>query len=197
MDAREVGGRPTVIVVTGPPAAGKSTLARLLGVELALPVVSRDAIKFSLVRTERPPPGALRRGGEFAQRSFAVFADVIDVYVDRSVSLVIEQSFERGRGEEFLRRFAGRATLVQVACDVSEATSIDRFARRIQAGTRSRPNPTDHEILEMLRDGRIDHASFAPLDLDAPTHVLGCEDIGSPEWERRVKHLASRLVDAL
>lgn len=194
MTSDEDRSRPTIIVITGPPAAGKSSLARLLGVALAFPVVSRDAIKSSLVRTEQPSAGALRRGGELAGRSFAAFAEVIDAHVDRAVSLVIEQSFERGKGEEFLAHFADRAAMVQVACAVSRPTSLARFARRMEDDAHLRSNPTDHEILEMMRDGRIDHRAFAPLDLDVTTHVLDCEDIGEPGWHRRVDELVDMLI---
>jgi hypothetical protein len=42
---------PTVIVVSGPPAVGKSTIARGLATRLTLPLLSRDAIKEALVDT--------------------------------------------------------------------------------------------------------------------------------------------------
>ncbi|MBE8523062.1 AAA family ATPase [Amycolatopsis sp. H6(2020)] len=42
---------PAVIVVSGPPAVGKSTLARELATRLTLPLLSRDAIKEALFDT--------------------------------------------------------------------------------------------------------------------------------------------------
>ncbi|MGQ0678957.1 MAG: AAA family ATPase [Actinomycetota bacterium] len=42
---------PTLIVLTGPPAAGKSTLARLLERELAVPLISKDDLKVILYET--------------------------------------------------------------------------------------------------------------------------------------------------
>ena len=40
--------RPTIIVVTGRPAAGKSTLAKWLSQKLKLPLVSKDSIREEL-----------------------------------------------------------------------------------------------------------------------------------------------------
>ncbi|HEV7707307.1 MAG TPA: AAA family ATPase [Asanoa sp.] len=38
-------GQPTLVVVSGPPGAGKTTLAHAIGREVGCPVVCRDEIK--------------------------------------------------------------------------------------------------------------------------------------------------------
>lgn len=43
--------RPILIVVTGRPASGKTTLAHILAREIRCPVISRDEIKEGLVNT--------------------------------------------------------------------------------------------------------------------------------------------------
>ena len=46
-----------LLVVTGPPCAGKTTLAAQLGLELSLPVVHRDVLKeilFDTLGSKRP-----------------------------------------------------------------------------------------------------------------------------------------------
>src|SRR5919106_6620805 len=40
--------RPNIIIVTGRPAVGKSTLAKWLSIELKLPLVSKDSIREEL-----------------------------------------------------------------------------------------------------------------------------------------------------
>lgn len=57
-----------VVMVSGPPASGKTTMALELSARLGLPLVSRDAIKFSLIRTQRPSEatGAPRWANRFA-----------------------------------------------------------------------------------------------------------------------------------
>ena len=40
--------RPLVVVVTGPPAAGKTTIAREVAARLRLPLITKDTIKEAL-----------------------------------------------------------------------------------------------------------------------------------------------------
>ncbi|MGE0878904.1 MAG: AAA family ATPase [Acidimicrobiia bacterium] len=159
--------RPTLIVVTGSPTAGKSSVARLLSQRLGLPLVSRDEIKAALVRTTAPGAEQLRRGGPVAQQSFTYFAEAIDFHIDRSLSLIAEQAFERGKGELFLRSFLNRCDIVQIVCNISRATAIARFEQRMIESDRS--TPTDAEVLEMLREGRLDPQAFNTLDLEVST----------------------------
>ncbi|MEU2389564.1 AAA family ATPase [Streptomyces sp. NPDC007369] len=48
--------RPTLLVVSGPPGTGKSTLARALADGLGCPAIIRDEIKQGLVRSAAPSP---------------------------------------------------------------------------------------------------------------------------------------------
>ncbi|MFI1658351.1 AAA family ATPase [Streptomyces sp. NPDC020472] len=49
--------RPTLLVISGPPGTGKSTLARLLAERLGCPAVIRDEIKQGMVLNADPSPG--------------------------------------------------------------------------------------------------------------------------------------------
>lgn len=184
--------KPLMVVVTGPPAAGKSTLAGAVSVGLGIPSVARDQVKFSLVRTHNPTDDELRRGGPVAKRTFAAFEAVIHAYVDNGVSVVVEQACERGKGEQFLARFAPEADIAIVYCEVTREVSISRFAARLDDP--SRRNVTDHEILAGLRSGAIDHSLFGRMDLPYPSVTLDCGGLDDTGW-RDVHSRAVRTVE--
>lgn len=162
-----------MVFVTGGPAAGKSTTAAVVAGRTRLPLVSRDTVKASIVRTAAPSPGDLRRGGPVAVQAFVAFEAIVLAHVDHGVSVVVEQAAERGRAEPFVAAVAERARVLFLHVAVSPATSVERFAARI--ADPGRRNATDHEILVGLRDGSIDHDRFGPLDVDHPIVVLDGE----------------------
>jgi adenylate kinase family enzyme len=59
----------TVIVVSGPPGSGKSTLSALLGRALGCPLISRDDIRDGVVLAGTPDPEMLH--------TYRVFSDTV------------------------------------------------------------------------------------------------------------------------
>jgi len=101
------------VLVTGPPAAGKSYVARLLADELRLPLLVKDTIKDALVETLDPPDVEVsRRLGRAAVAALRAVAHdagsgVLDsVWVDR------EQACEQ------LRWLPGALVEVFCRCDL-------------------------------------------------------------------------------
>jgi 2-phosphoglycerate kinase len=54
----ELRARPLFVVVSGPPASGKSTLAPVLARELGLPLIAKDTIKDALMSVLSVPRGS-------------------------------------------------------------------------------------------------------------------------------------------
>src|SRR3954447_855384 len=82
------------VVVTGPPASGKSTLARVLADRLGWPLLAKDAIKERLGREAEPPAaGEARELGREAVRLLLTAATEVDqavldsVWVDRTAAV--------------------------------------------------------------------------------------------------------------
>ena len=79
------------VVVTGPPASGKSTLTRVLAAELGWPLLAKDTIKAGLVESlgAEGPDGSRRLGAAAVRALLALARDnpggaVLDsVWVDR------------------------------------------------------------------------------------------------------------------
>ena len=115
------------VVVSGPPASGKSTLAPPLARELGLPLVAKDTIKDALMSVlPVPDVEASRHLGRAAVEAMLAVAG-------RSpVGAVIESNFYRSRAAERLGRLPG--AVVEVFCRCDEAVARERY--RARTGTR-------------------------------------------------------------
>jgi predicted kinase len=181
---------PVLIAVSGPPAAGKSSVAARLGVALALPVLSKDALKTGLLFT-LPAGTPAPRGGEFATRTFQLFSATTSQFLDAGASLIVEMTFERGRSESFLAPFLLRSRPLIVHCDVGREESLRRFRRRIADPTRR--NPTDREILGLLDSGTLDYELFEPLDVGCPVLRFDTTDIGTDRFDARLAQVVEQI----
>jgi predicted kinase len=115
------------VVVSGPPASGKSTLAPALARELALPLVAKDTIKDALM-------SALPVADVEASRHIGhgAVAAMLAVAAESPIGAVIESTFYRSVAAEALGLLPG--ALVEVFCRCEQAVADERYRRR--AGTR-------------------------------------------------------------
>ena len=106
---------PLFVVVSGPPASGKSTLAPVLARDLGLPLVAKDTIKDALMSELAVPDVEASQ-----QLGRAAVAAMLAVGAESPVGAVIESNFYRSVAVERLGRLPG--TVVEVFC-----LAIERF----------------------------------------------------------------------
>lgn len=118
---------PLFVVVSGPPASGKSTLAPTLAVELRLPLIAKDTIKDALM-SQLPVPDvdASRQLGR------AAVGAMLAVATHSPIGAVIESNFYRSVARADLLQLPG--TVVEVFCRCDPDVAADRY--RTRAGTR-------------------------------------------------------------
>jgi predicted kinase len=112
----------TFVVVSGPPASGKTTLARTLGPALGLPVMAKDTIKEALMTVLPVPdvPAARVIGTASALALLAVAGE--------SGGAVLESVWHRSRALDDLRRLPG--DVIEVFCRCDPAVAAERYASR-------------------------------------------------------------------
>lgn len=120
---------PYLILVTGLPASGKSTLARELARLLRAPLIGKDMIKEPLLDVLGGADGGHSR--LLSAASFAVLFSVARELLARGLSLIVEGNFRPGEHERaLLDALPPGIAILQVLCRVPESERIERLQRR-------------------------------------------------------------------
>ncbi len=120
---------PTLVVVSGQPGSGKTTLAHALAQTISCPAVCRDEIKEGMAHAE----GAEFQGGHgdpLTQRTLPLFFEVLRVLLEASVTVVAEAAFQDRLWRGGLDPLVGLAQFRVVRCRVDAATSFERASAR-------------------------------------------------------------------
>jgi predicted kinase len=150
----------TLIVVSGAPGTGKSTIARELGTALRLPVLSLDPIKEALA-------DVLGLGDEeWSNRVGDAAAEVVFRLATEFPDAVAEGWWRRARRDRAVAEFAGA---VEVFCYCDPALAASRVAARIGAGR----HPIHRDVINPAGVGSAAHvaslaATVTPLGLGGP-----------------------------
>jgi predicted kinase len=167
------------VIVSGPPASGKSTIALRLANDLSLPLIAKDGIKevlFDAFGTRD------REWSEWLGRcSFALIWHFLRIEVEAGRSAVIEGNFSAEYASREISALASRAdfAVLQIHCHAPTDLLYDRYAQRVSA--RHRGHADDErltDIREQLDPERyllpvegglisLDTSSFERLDYDA------------------------------
>jgi predicted kinase len=163
--------RPDLVIVTGAPGTGKTTLAERLAGRLSLLLLAKDRLKEPLMDALGVPDMVTQR--RLGAASYELMYRIASWSLDAGIGLVLEANFVRGRSEEGLRPLVRRASTAQLVCVCEEATRRARFADRARRGGRH-PGHLDRLVLDEW-DARPASTHDA-LELGIPTLVVNTDD---------------------
>jgi predicted kinase len=172
--------RPLLIVVTGRPGAGKTTLASLLATTIRCPVVGRDAIKEGYVNTTGASGSP---GDEIARTIYEAFFDVVSLLLSRRVTLVAEAAFQHKVWAPKLAHFTDVARVRLVICSIDAKLARTRQVERGLADPIREQFHCD-EYSQAAREGReLPVGDYDPPHLDVPTLAVNTTNGYEPSLE--------------
>ena len=127
---------PKVIIVTGHPATGKTTLAHKFADELNLPLLWKDQTKESLSNTLGTGSDEWSRKSSGA--TWALLYQHIETLLKANVSFITEANFDPQYANAEWKRLASRYDFrpIQVLCESDPDVLLQRYIGRIQSGKR-------------------------------------------------------------
>ena len=147
-----MGSVPTLVVVSGPPGAGKTTLVRGIGGRLELPLFSKGDLKELLY--DSLGWDDLDSSRRYGKASIDLLFNLMEVQLSAGQGLVVESNFHTRYDLPRFKRLAGRCPhrLVQVYCSASDEAIDSRYRSRGASGSRH-PAHFDGANVERLRQG--------------------------------------------
>lgn len=165
------GGMRRTVVVSGPPGAGKTTVA------LGYALLSKDDIKEALYSAM----GGVTGDEEFSRRMSVAAMEVLWALAERCPRVVLEANFRTTSEYERRRVLALCGQMVEVHCRVPLEEASRRFAERAR-GERTHPA---HALKEMPADRMQEYAE--PFGLGPVIEVDTTKPVDVGAVARRVR----------
>lgn len=172
---------PLLVVITGAPCTGKTTLGQRLAERFALPLLSKDGIKEILFDTLgwSDREWSRRLGGA----SMALLFAFAEAQVRAGRSAIVEANFSRGydtpRFVDLRARHAFRT--LQIVCAAPPDVVVKRYMARWEAGARH-PGHVESgqrdELAAALGDER-----YGALEIGGAVVTLDTADLGAISYD--------------
>ena len=183
--------KPVLTVVTGPPASGKTTLAREIARELDMPYISKDTLKETLYEQ-------IGSGDDLEPKldaaAVALLFAVVEEQLAAGVSVVAESNFDSDSDLAPFERLAEELDIEILQLHVTRPTEmlLERFAKRAASGKRHPGHGDSPEDVDEVR-ARLERGDWDPLDL--PGRLL-CLEFGE-DSDEDAKDAAERVQELL
>ncbi|MDB5179293.1 MAG: ATP-binding protein [Patescibacteria group bacterium] len=182
-----------LIIVSGLPATGKTTLSQGMAKHLHLPLVSKDTIKEILF------DGVGHGDREWGEKLNIPTYNLLNYFVEQELRagrpLIIEtpydDDFPRRAYEKWQSEYGFEC--VQVMCYAEPKVLIERFVARIGAPERH-PGHNDQAALEDFKRSIKDAEKVKPLSLQGEVYELNTTDFSKIDTESLLKKLEAAMV---
>ena len=186
--------KPLVIIINGPPAAGKTTLGRQLATELDWPFLCKDGVKEMLF------DGIDGADREWAERLSPPTWDLTmhcsELLMQGRCSFVLEGDFSREWHEERLQGWSAQYghSFFQIRCSANVDVLYTRYVARIESGERHAGHV--NRSMDRITYG-VTHApdAFPPLDLGGTFVEIDTTDFATVDFDALLQGVRMEVSD--
>ncbi len=169
---------PHLIVVTGRPGAGKTTLAHTLARMIRCPALIRDELKEGFVMTGHDLPQTQANG-----LVYDTFFQAIDLLLRNGITVVAEAAFQHRLWQPKLEPLEAIARIRIVVCSIDPAVAHARFMQRGQLDPEREQYHGDWAVRATTAGQELPINTYDPPHLAVPTLTVDTSDGYRPTLE--------------
>ncbi len=171
--------KPTIILINGLPATGKTVFAEKVSREFSLPLIGKDTIKERIFDELSVEDNKTSRA--LGNASFRILFDFAEQMLKTNSSFILETpfdpAFDNERIQDYQKRFNYSA--LQIILETELSVRKERFLNRINTGERHKGH-RDHIDIE----NKVYKESLTPLKIDGPTIKLDTSDFSQIDYPK-------------
>ena len=172
---------PRLVIVSGPSASGKTSIARDLAAELELALLAKDDLKEGLFDTLGNPDDEAE-SLRLDTAAYVLLQRLGERILESGVGLVVEGNFVRGRHEAHLGPLVARSRAAVLHCEIAPKAMAKRLKKRVVGKKRRHPGHVDPppKLLEDPKKLVESRDDLEPPAIDAPIKRIDTTEEHNP-----------------
>jgi predicted kinase len=185
----------TIIIFTGLPGTGKTTLSRKISEDLGLPLLAKDDIKEIMYDEIGWSDKAF--SAKLAHATFGIMDYVTEQHLKSGLSLMLESNYSPKLANEKFQAWQEKyhCAIVQIVCRTETSVLADRYVERQR--TNRHPGHNDSGTPKSYADNfrqRIANGEDQPLDVHGAVQIVDTTDLDLVNAEKITKWIKLHLV---
>lgn len=182
--------KPLLVVVTGRPASGKTTLAHILTKEIKFPLLSRDELKEGYINTANIQHSQL--DNSVALHIYDTFFQAIDLLISKDISIIVEAAFQDKLWKPKLLNLSDKAEIKIIICKTIPDLARIRFTNRLLNDPEREKYHGDKSLNLVKEQGGLLTENYEPVNVDVPTLEVDTTENYNPDIKEIIRFIKQK-----
>jgi len=185
--------KPLLVIVTGRPGSGKTTLSQLISKRICCPLLSRDEIKEGYCITSGADHMSLPEDSNIKVSND--YFDILHVFVSKGISVVTEAAFQQKLWAPKLQAYRELADIKLIRCMIAPVIASDRMTKRGLENPRRERFHRDFSVHTARKGHENLISDYTPPTFDASMLDVNTEGNYSPSLEEIILFVTKGRVE--